>query len=175
MVLSCYYLSGETIKMLKFLRALFGSLVAILLLVFLWLAVPSSLFLSPVSWSYNPDTQLVTLARVVRWPGGEVQAAWSTELWTRSGRECTASGLNTYHNDRVQVVYDTPVSLTPCLSQGDHNVAGVVSWSVRVLGVLPLRSATLPIEYRPGEGLRGGYGLHWHPGQEPFVVEPPGD
>lgn len=132
---------------LSFLRYLFISMMAgaitISAYIMIWLSIPGSAVIHPISWSYDRETGMATFARSVRWPS-PVLAAWTTEISRESGDNCHASGVSRYEPWRDVVSYPVQESLRRCLDGGE-TVAIVFTWTPKLFGLIPLRPAMLGV------------------------------
>ena len=104
-----------------------------------WLALPSSFFLRPAS--YSIETDIVIFEREV--PHGQVSANWVTEIRSH-GKECSASGGPSIYQtsrsgERLHTVrYPLQVSLKPCIGRGSFDVSQ--THTVLLFGAVPLRA-----------------------------------
>lgn len=100
-----------------------------------WLALPSSVFIQPVSYQFEAGE-----VRFVReTPLGGVVADWTQEVRTADG-ECPAlSGRSVYQDQGLyEVVYHVQDQLAPCVETGDFIMD--VRQIVLLGGVIPLRA-----------------------------------
>jgi hypothetical protein len=131
--------------MKSMLRALFWGMAATVLLLFAWLMVPSSLILRPVSMTYNPETGKATFQRIVNWYA-PVTARWAHTIYSLDGREqCNDDGIRRYSPRVAQEVIGVSGRLEECLDKGSAHVVAVLTWSVLVYGIIPMRPTTLII------------------------------
>lgn len=103
----------------------------------LWYAVPSSLFLKPVSWQISGTE--VTFIRAT--PYGDVTADWSAEitLLERNGFECYGQGNSVYQAEPTdRVSYEIGDWARRCVTAGPPFTIRL-SWQVLLFDVIPLR------------------------------------
>lgn len=116
-----------------------------------WPAVPSSIFLRPVSWTIDGET-----IRFVReTPFGDVTADWTAEirLIDGDGFECHGDGRAYYQVEPTNAItYKIGEWARNCITAGPPFTIRL-SWQVLLFDVIPLRktSTTLVVE-----GLREG-------------------
>ena len=136
-------------------------LAALLVLMAIWAAIPSSLFLRPITMIYAPDEAGVMHTTLLReTPFGEVTAQWESEVQViGTGVECPDRGESTYQvipppdDASPRRVADTarwPTSdkLLPCIT-AVRPVVAVHQWRVTKIGdlpmILPLRAVRLTV------------------------------
>jgi len=104
----------------------------------LWYAVPSSLFVQPVSWSLNgTDVRFVRLT-----PYGDVTAKWKTEisLINRNGFECYGNGTAFYQVEPTNTVtYEIGDWALRCVNAGPPFTIRQ-TWQVVLFDLITLRS-----------------------------------
>lgn len=120
------------------------------LILIVWLAIPTSLFLQPQFLHYNGrDVIFVRLT-----PYGDVSADWATEVdIVNSMDECAADGNALYQvvkearsKGRIAdaVRYKTDPRLWPCLDQYGEKIIRH-TWVAKLFGIIPLRKHTMII------------------------------
>lgn len=134
--------------MMTYLRITFSTLLVVLAMLAAWIAVPSSVFLQPVSLSVSGRT--LTMVRLT--PFGDVTARWTGEITMldRGGMECPAGGgtmlAQVVHNDLVR--RDLGEWAAPCLDAGPPFVLRF-EFQVMLFGLLPLRPVITAVTVKP--------------------------
>jgi hypothetical protein len=128
------------------LRAIYWSLMAVALAFFIWVSVPSSLILRPVTWEYDPSSQRVNVNRIIHWPY-TIDVRFIHVFYhtgERNGDLCAfMDGVRPYRSDIVSEIIPVPPDVRECLERKD--VVGRLSWSVLVLGFIPMRPTVMVI------------------------------
>lgn len=144
-------------RSLKRLRIAFysilGVLIAIVGIVFLWMAIPTSAVMAVIDYRLDRETMTFVLQRRIAL-SRDVRAVWVTEA-TGAGLQCTESGASTYEKyvedaagnpflapngepmERITVRFAPTSALLPCLA--DPNVTIVTRWAAHVWGPIFLR------------------------------------
>lgn len=131
----------------------------------LWVAIPSSLFIKPISISYrwNAEEGFYETVFIRQTPLGEVWADYEVEAYVlNTGRECQDEGAAPYQPvpdpdesapNRVKdtVFWQTPMRIVRCITDR-RPVTVVYDWRVtRILGVpllFSLRPVSLVVELK---------------------------
>ena len=135
---------------------LFSVLATMLAVVALWIAIPSDRIITPISWEYDRATGMVDFQRVVNWPGS-VKAHWAHDMYVGNESECNDSGVTMYEpmmpieegeenearKPKTRARFPMPLRLKPC-ADIDGSIS-ILSWSVLVFGVIPMRPVYLSV------------------------------
>jgi hypothetical protein len=127
------------------LRAIYWGMMAVAILFFIWISVPSSLILRHVEFVYLPEEGVVKSDRIVNWPK-PIHARFVHSFYyngkEKNGELCTfVSGIRPYDPDIASERIPIPKHLQDCLKRPD--VVGRLSWSVLALGFIPMRPNTM--------------------------------
>ena len=122
-------------------------------LIFVWMLLPSGLFLRPHSLQFTPNPAggyMVDFARAK--PLGAVRAKWHTELRSRSECEAAARDLTSYEARGLKAVgFPLRDALARCLRK-DLPFSYAQYHTVYALGLLPLRTS-LTVWHCPAIGV----------------------
>jgi hypothetical protein len=114
-----------------------------ILLFALWYAVPSSLFMQPISWKLTGNE--VRFVRIT--PYGDVIANWKSEitLINRDGFECYGSGTSFYQEEPTNTVsYELGDWARRCIEAGPPFTIRQ-TWQVVLFDIIPLRPTEIII------------------------------
>ena len=136
------------------LWSLFWALAIIAFLMFAWVSFSSVLILRPISWSFDKATGYVTFQRELNWPQ-TFSAKWAHTIYVTDPPpgvpvSCSDDGVALYEPfemigyqkiEVVQARYKLSEELAECARQ--PKTVSVLSWSVLLFGVIPLRPVLL--------------------------------
>jgi hypothetical protein len=101
-----------------------------------WFVLSTSLFLRPLSVTYNFQERVFVFTRDLRWLG-PTTVSFNHTLYRPNGEVCVAHGRRVFEPGVGIDSLPVPESLTSCFN--DPNTTYYLSWSILVWGVIPLR------------------------------------